>query len=807
MIRSNLRISIRNILHHKFYSFINIAGLAVGIACVLFILFFIQDEVSYDKFNEKAERIYRVNANLRFQGNDLNAADVGPTVGRTLVKDYPEVETYTRIMNSGTFFVEYNNISFKEPDVYYSDSTFFDVFSIQLITGNPKSVLTAPYSIILSEKIAQKYFGNEDPIGKVLRLDDREDYNVTGIFKEIPTNCHFHTNLIASLSSNKGSSREIWLGNMNYSTYIVLNKEADYKKLEAKFPELLVKYVGPMLEKFLNISLEDFTNAGNKVGYSLQPLTDIHLYSNLAGELEPNSDIQYVYIFSAIGLFILLLACVNFINLSTARASNRAKEVGIKKVVGSDRKNLIIQFLTESTVISIISIIFAVILVQLFLPQFNTLAGKQIETSYLENFFVVVSLVIIAIITGLLAGSFPAFVLSAFNPVTVLKGNLSTGVKKGWFRSSLIIFQFATSIILIIGTIVIFNQLNYIQNKKLGFNKDHVLIVNDAFILGDKAETFKEEVLNNPEIIKGTITGYLPVSSHRSSNGTFPDGNVNSPDIRPIQNWRVDHDFISTMGIELVEGRDFSREFRSDSSAVIINEACVKHFEFDNPLEHTVGWFVGDPPNPINYQIIGVVKDFHFESLKRNIEPVAMYIRRSTSSVSFRINSANITALIESVKSKWEEFVPGQPFSYKFMDESFNDMYSAERKISEIITVFAFLAILVACLGLFGLSAYTAERKTKEIGIRKVLGASVSNIVVLLSMEFAKLVSISLLVAAPIAYFIMNSWLQDYAYRTEISFWTFIISGTLALSVAVITVIFNALKAAMANPAKSLKYE
>ena len=805
MFKNYFKISIRNLYKHPFYSIINIAGLAIGIACVLFIIFYVQDELSYDRYNKNADRIYRIVSDFHFKGNDLVVGQCGAPVGPGMISEFPEIETFTRFSQGGNTFVRTEDKVYRESNIFYADSTFFDVFTVPLIYGDKRNALNVGNKVVISQTLAHKYFGSANPIGKILKVNDYLEFNITGVFADIPKASHFHADIIASIYSDKRLPKDLW-SNANYPTYIVLKPGTDAKQLETKFPYLVKKYLFPEVEKFLGIMPENMESSGVKVGYRLQPLLDIHLYNYAKGEFEPGGDIKYVYIFSAIGLFILLLACINFINLSTARSANRAKEVGIKKVVGSSRRELIMQFLAESIIISAISAVIAVGIVELLLPYFNDLAGKEIETSYFGNFVISISILLIVIVAGVLAGSFPAFVLSAFNPAVVLKGNIAAGSRKAWLRRGLVVFQFTTSIVLIICTFVVLNQLDYIQNKRLGYDKEHVLIVEDTYILGDKSEAFKQEILRNPGIISATVTGFLPVDSYRSNCGTFPDANINMENMRPIQTWRVDYDYIKTMGIKIIDGRDFSRDFSSDSDAVIINESCAKFYGWKNPLEHSIGNYA-ESYKMKKYNVIGVIQDFNFESLKNEVEPLVLYIHRSSGKISFRIKTSDIHGLISSIKSTWDKFATGQPISYKFMDESFNAMYQSENRISKIFGTFAAIAILVGCLGLFGLSAFTATKKTKEIGIRKVHGATVKNIVVLLSKEFAKLVGVAFIIAAPVAYYLMSNWLDNYAYKTSLDAWTFILAGALAMIIALITVGYHAVKAALINPAQSLKYE
>ncbi|MGD8779729.1 MAG: ABC transporter permease [Ignavibacteria bacterium] len=809
MFKNNIKLAVRNLLKYKFYSFLNLTGLAIGIATCLLILLFVQDELNYDKYNENADRICRVIANFNFSGNDLVWPNIGLPTGEALFNDYPEVENFVRIKQSGNNFVKYGDNSFKETKVIKADSTFFDIFTIPLIAGNPKTALNKPNTLVLSETTAKKYFGSEDPMGKVLKFNDWQDFVVTGVYKDIPAASHFHADFILSLQAGNNKFDQYWVSNMNYITYILLQKGYNYKNLEAKFPAMTEKYVGPEILAFTGKTMEEFVRDGSRAGYYLQPLTDIHLHSNLQGEFEANGDIKYVYIFSAIAVFILLIACINFMNLATARSAGRAKEVGIKKVLGSERRDLIKQFLTESITMSIISTVLALILIQILLPYFNNLSGKQLEISYLTNAQFLIGIVVLTIFIGILAGSYPALFISSFKPVSVLKGKLRSGAKTGFMRSSMVVFQFCSSIIMIIATTVVFNQLNYIQNKKIGFDKENVIVLHDTYILGDRIESFKNEIVNDPQILSGTISNYLPVGSYtyRNANGTFREKRTDDEKLTPMESWRVDYDYIKTMGMEIIEGRNFSKEYGSDSTAVIINEAAAKHFEWNEPLGKTLSQFATIDGDLATYNVIGVVKNFNYESLKNTIGPVLLFLRPNHSSVAFRFKGANTAEVINLIKEKWNTFAAGQPIEYSFLDEDFSEMYSAEQKIGEIFSVFAFLAILIACLGLFGLAAFTAEQKTKEIGIRKVLGASVTGIIIMVSKEFAKLVTIAFVISVPIAYYYMNIWLQDFQYKIDITAGIFAFAGLTALAIAMITVSYHTIKIAVTNPVKSLRYE
>lgn len=807
MFKNNIKLAIRNILKYKFYSFLNVIGLAIGVATCLLILLFVHDELNYDKYNEKADRIYRVVADFKLGGNDLKSAEIGAPTAEAFLNDFPEVENAVRITSGGDWIIKYGDNSFKESNVIFADSTFFDVFTIPLLKGNPKKALTQPNTLVLSKTAAEKYFGIENPMGKTLLIDNYENYLVTGVYENVPSNSHFHPDFILTLQIEKGGNNDFWLGNMDYKTYIVLQNNYNYKNLEAKFPEMIKKYIGPEVQMFMGKSLQEFSSQGDKAGFYLQPLSEIHLYSDLAREIEPNGDIQYVVIFSIIAIFILLIACINFMNLSTARSAGRAKEVGIKKVLGSDKKQLIKQFLTESVVMSIISTVFALVLIQFVLPYFNNLSGKTLGISYLLKPQFIIGIIIITMFIGILAGSYPALFISSFQPIAVLKGKLKTGAKSGFLRSAMVVFQFTASIVMITATTVVFNQLSYIQNKNVGFNKEQLISIHNTILMGDQVQAFKEEIVKDPLILSGTVSGFLPVESLRSSNGTFRDGKTDDEKTTPVQNWSVDYDYIPTIGLEIITGRNFSKDFGSDSNSIIINEATAKHFEWENPIGQKLSQFTEGGKGFVTYNIIGVVKDFNFESLKSKIVPLLLFLKPSNSNALFKFSSTNTSEVINLIKEKWDEFAPGHSFEYSFLDDDFTKMYKAEQKIGEIFSVFAFLAILIACLGLFGLAAFTAEQRTKEIGIRKILGSSITGIVFLLSKEFAKLIVIAFVISTPIAYYYMNIWLQDFQYRIDLSVYTFLFAGFTALLIAMITVCYHAIKIAITNPSKSLRYE
>ena len=808
MLQNYLKIALRNLRKQVGFAFINIVGLATGLACCLLITLYVVDELSYDRYHEKADRIYRINSDIKFGGNDMHMAVSPDPIGPTLVQDYPQVENFVRLHDRGTWLVKQqgSTTNLREQPVFFADSTLFDVFTCPLVTGDPKHALTEPNSVVISESAAQRHFGNQPALGKTLVFDNNRTFKVTGIMRDMPQNGHFRTDFFLSMR-NDDYQWGNWLSN-NHHTYILLKPGVDANTFAANFDKVIEKYVGPQAHQALNISMNEFRKAGNSIRYWLTPLTDIHLHSKQTIELAPNSDIQYIYIFSAVALFILLIACINFMNLATARSANRAKEVGVRKVLGSERQQLIGQFITESVLMAVLGMVLALFIVALTLPLFNTLAAKNMSMGNLLSSRLLPLLILLPLTVGLLAGSYPAFFLSSFRPISVLKGKLNVGLKSVSLRSGLVVFQFAMSVLLIIGTIVVYRQINYIQTKNLGFDRDQVVTIQDVYALSNQAQAFKDEVLRLPGVQKGTLTGFLPTPSNRSDSPLFPEGKFDQKNAVSSQIWPVDHDYISTLGMKILQGRDFSREFGSDSSGIILNETAVKIFGFDKPIGKRVSLMTTIQPNKFKvFTVIGVVKNFHFESLRRNIGALALTLDPQPSATSFRISGTNVPVLMKQIEAKWHQFAPGQPFVYAFMEESFDSMYRAEQRIGTITITFAVLAILIACLGLFGLAAFMAEQRTKEIGVRKVLGASIPSIISLLSKDFLKLVFIAILIASPIAWYAMRQWLQDFEYKIEIEWWMFALAGLMAVGIALLTVSFQSIKAALMNPVRSLRSE
>ena len=812
MLKNYLVVALRNLWKSKGFSAINIVGLAVGLATCLLILFFVLDELGYDRYNTKADRIYRVDADLRFGGNHFILAVAPDPLGPTVKKDYPQVEQYVRFRGyNNSFLVRKDNQNIQEDRVTFADSTLFDVFTLPMIEGNARTALVAPNSVVITETMARKYFNTDQALGRTLTVDDSVPYKVTGVIRDMPTQSHFRFDFFVSMASNPESRQNIWVSD-NFNTYIVLKPGTDPQKLQAHLDEMVNRYMMPQAAQILGITAESFIKQGNFAHYRLMPLRDIHLHSNKTAELGSNGDIEYIYIFSAAALFILLIACVNFMNLSTARSAGRAKEVGVRKALGSLRSNLISQFLTESVLVSFVSLFLALGLVALVLPYFNDLSGKTMTLHFQTRPGLLLGLVGLALGVGLLAGAYPAFYLSSFRPIKVLKGMLSTGFRTGWLRSILVVFQFSISIFLIIGTVVIFNQLQYIRHKDVGFDREQVLVLSNTGALGKQAEAFRNELMRLKGVEDVTMTGFLPTNSSREDNPLFPDPTLDPKKAISLQVWSVDDHYVPTLGMHIQTGRNFSKEFLTDSTGVILNEAAVRLLGWKDPLHknlYSLRNFQGGnaPDNIQTLHVVGVVKDFNFSSLREVVTPLALFTGADPGSVAIRLHTADIPGLVSRVRETWTAMVPSQPFTYTFMDDDFNNQYQSEQRMGGIAVFFAILAIFVACLGLFGLVTYAAEQRTKEMGIRKVLGASVQNIVTLLSKDFMGLVLLSALIAFPFAWWAMHRWLQDFAYHISIGWWVFVASGALALLIALTTVCFQAIKAALANPVKSLRTE
>ena len=810
MIKNYFKIAWRNLLKKKGFTAINIIGLSLGIGCFIIISMFVIDEISYDRYHANADRIYRVNSDVIFGGTEVSMAVTSDPMGEALKSDYSEVENYVRFYASnGSKLIKKGNEYINESAIAHADSTLFEVFTLPVIVGETKTALSEPNTVVITETAANRYFGSPQlAIGQFLETDDNERtlYKVTSVIEDIPKNSHFNFDFFFSMA-NVDYDFGNFLGH-NFHTYVLLRPGVDYKEFNKNFTNVIDKYILPQASQFMEISsMEDFEASGNKLEYALIPLTDIHLHSSRGVELSSNGNIQYVYIFSAAALFILLIACVNFINLTTARSSGRAKEVGIRKVLGSEKKALIWQFLTESTVIAILALFVGLLLVWLSLGWFNGISGKEMLMSSLLSPKFFIFIFILPFIVGGLAGVYPAFFLSSFQPIKVLKGKLSSGKKKNTLRNFLVVFQFATSIILIVGTIVIYKQIDHIQNSNLGFDKDQVLVINNSGLSRETRQSLKNEIEQLTEIKSASFAGYLPVDGSSRSDTTFSTETVMTESNGfNMQYWNIDYDYLNTIGMELKAGRNFSRDFGSDSTGIILNETAVKLTGYTNPIGKKL-YIIDGGSNLETYTIIGVVKNFNYASLRENVGALCFQLGNNSWETAFRFNTADVSGLLSTIENKYKAAAPGMPFEYEFLDEAFDNMYRQEARVGKVAMAFAILAIIIACLGLFGLATYIAEQRTKEIGIRKVLGASVGNIVRMLSVDFVKLVIISFVIAAPIAWWFMSTWLQDFAYRITLNGWMFLVTGLIALVVAFMTLSFQAIKAAIANPVDSLKTE
>jgi putative ABC transport system permease protein len=807
MIKNFLIVALRNLRRNIAFSAINIVGLALGIATCLLILLFVGHELSYDRYNDKADRIVRVTFQARMDGGLIKEANVMPPVGPTLKKDFPEVLEATRIRTYGTPRLSNGRQIFREDAIAFVDSNFFRVFTIPLLRGDTAKVLTQPNTIVITKAVARKYFGTEDALGKtiVFKDDNLAPMKVTGIINEMPENSHFHFSLLASMAGLPEANEPSWMTS-NFFTYLLLPKHYDYKKLEPLLRNELDKYAGAQFQKGMGITLGDYRKAGNSIDLLLQPLTDIHLHSNLTGELEPNGDVRYVYIFSAIAVFMLLIACINFMNLSTASASKRAREVGIRKVLGSVKGQLVGQFLAESLLLTALSMGLALVLVYAALPLFNDLTGQKLSIHLGAMPWLIPALIGFGLITGIVAGSYPAFFLSSFNPIQVLKGRLTAGNGGTLLRSGLVVFQFFISISLIVGTVVVYRQLSYIRHERLGYDRDQVVVVQEVFWLDKSVNAFRQELLNDPRVASVSLSGFLPAGQSYSNNYMVnPDRNT-SEVVKTVR-YDVDESYIPTLGMQLAAGRNFSKAFGTDSSAVIVNETAARAFGWgQNALGHTLAHTENDGTREV-YHVVGVVKDFHFRSFHETIAPLVMALGGDYSNMIVRTRTNDYTALLAEMKRYWADAGAQAPFSYSFLNERFNDSIKAEQNIGRILGIFAGLTIFVACLGLFGLATFTAEQRTKEIGIRKVLGADTRTIVTLLSKDFLRLVGLAFLIAAPAAWLVMNRWLQDFAYRITIGWWVFALAAGLTLVITLLTISLRALRAALANPVDSLRAE
>ena len=798
MLKNLFTIAIRTIVKEKSYSAINILGLTIGITCSMFLFMYILDELSYDRYHKNADNIYRIVSNIKEPDNAFTWAVAQIPLAEELRNNYPEVTNAVRFFGTPRTLYKNGDKQFYEEDFYLADSTVFDMFSYEFVKGDQATALDMPFSIVLTESIAKKYFGEADPVGQSIQNQQNEEFKITGVLKDVPHNSHFRFD--ALLSRNTRPQNQGGWGGFGVFTYIQLPADYNLDKMYVSLDTIVKQKVNPIFAQF-----------GITVKYELQRISDIHLYSKIQDEAEAGGDISYIYIFGAVAIFMLVIASINYMNLATARSANRAKEVGIRKVMGSQRTQLIYQFITESVVIALISLMLSIILIYTLLPLFNSLSSKQIPFTYILQNQIIFSLLSIVILVGVVGGSYPALYLSGFNPVIVLKGKLSAKGGSVFFRKSLVVLQFSISIFMLISTLIVFDQLSFLRNKDLGFAKDQVIRIS----LSDRELRSKSEVLvNKMKQTKGIeLVGTSNVSPGErvGKNILKVEDNEGKLVDRGVDLFNADFDFVDALGMTIVTGRNFSRDVLSDTSqAVLVNESMVKRMSWDEPLgKKFICEQCGQDNVNIEWRVVGVVKDYHQNSLYDAIEPLLMILGKNNRYVFVRINSGNFSEVISALENTWKEVNPNHPFEYNFLNQDFDSQYKADEKRSEIFTTFSGLTIVIACLGLLGLAAFTTEQRTKEIGIRKVIGASVNGLLVLISQEFFILVGLGMVLAFPAAWYFTDSWLQNFAYRIDLeSEWpTFVISSVLAFLITIITVGYHVMRAAIANPVKSLRDE
>ena len=812
MLDTNVKIAIRGVTRQKLFSGINILGLAVGITACMLILMYVRDELSYDNYHPYAERTARIAVEGVLGGSKFELAVTSAPMAAAMVADYPEVEYATRVSSSfGYPVIRYGDRVFSEERWTAMDSTAFDVFALELVRGDPQTALSKPNQVVITESTARRYFGDEDPMGKILNSDRRRDFEVSGVIKDFPHNSHMHYDFIASMVSYDRSGNDMWVSN-NFYTYVVLREGYTFDDLETKLPETVTKYVGPQVEQFLGVSWQKLVEDGTAYRFFLQPLTDIHLTSHLDAEIEVNGSYAYIYTFTLIALFILLLAAINYMNLATARSAHRAKEVGVRKTLGSRKSQLVRQFLTESTVFALLGSLLAALMIGLSLPWFNNLLGLELTFDP-----VIVPLLIgIALVVGLLAGTYPAFFLSSFNAAEVLLGSRSNTGTGSKLRSGLVIFQFTVSIVLFSGALLVTKQLDHMQNKPLGFVKDNMLVVEKTDDIGADIQPFMKALANNANILAVSNSTAIPGARNAMGASVFGIVKEDGEDNQLLITMTADWDFADVYGIKMVKGRYYDTRFASDSQAVVINAAAARAYGIADPVGMDLLVIHDTGEDKSRIPIIGVIDDFHYESLHKKVRPLVIFPMGSASFgrgttfgkfVTARINPGDLAATLDYVERTWKEFANDQALEYVFLDDHLATQYAGDVRTKSLMSVFTVLAIFIASLGLLGLAAFSAEQRTKEIGIRKVLGASGAQIFIILSRDIMALVLVAVGLSLPISYYVLNRWLQDFAYRVEIPPQTFLVAGLGALAIALITISYQVLRASLSNPINALRYE
>lgn len=801
MLKNYFKIALRNIRNKKFYSLLNLLGLSIGITAGILIIIYIQDELSYDKFHSNVENKYVLGLTGKLGNQEIRGIFTPPVLANTILEEIPGVEKVTRTNRTGDLVVRNGDRAFTEKKVYWADSTFYDFFGYELLRGDTRTVLDAPNKAVLTESTAKKFFGSEDPVGKTIVVgNDRTSYQVTGVTADPPHNTHFRFDILLSFSSTEYSRSEQWLSN-SINTYIELNPNVDLQQIEDSFDDIVLKYVGPEMEQFTGATMDQMMEQGNEYGYFAVPILDLHLHTaGVDMSFEPPGDIRYVYIFSVIGIFLILIASVNFMNLYTASAAGRAREVGLRKTLGAERNSMITQFLFESILYVFMAALVSFVLIYAILPWFNSLSGKELTLQILAAPWFLITLCGLIVGIGLIAGSYPAFYLTAFSPVEVLKGKINRGSRGSGFRSTLVVGQFFISIALIACTILVNQQLQFMQNKNLGFDKEQSVVLTNTSRLDNNRAPFKEELLSDTRILAASYSSFTIPGTQNITVFQRPETDLDYI----MAMYFADHEHRDALGFEMAEGRYFSRDFPTDSLAIVINEAAVQELGMDNPIGKEI-IFPGNNNNV--YNVIGVMEDFNFESLRNEIMPLAIILTETANEMIVRFQSGDPRDAVNMIESSWDKYSGGEPVDYTFLDEDFDQLFRAEQRLGAVFTAFTVIAIFIACLGLLGLSAYMAERRTSEIGIRKVLGASVPSILGLLSVEFLKLTGIAFLFAIPVSWYFIQTWLQDFAYRTEISPLIFLFTAVATLIIVLVTISWQTLKAAFMNPIKSIRIE
>ena len=786
MIRNLIKTAVRHILKHPGYSFLNVLGLTLGITSALFLLIYVSDEVSYDRYHEKADRIYRVSSRITETDDQFTWIVAQIPFGPQVAQDYPEVEAYVRFFNMPRALYEYEDKEFVEEDFFYADSALFDIFTYRVIRGDARRALLEPNKIVLTETVAARYFGDGDPVGRTL-TSGNSAYEVTGVIEDVPSNSHFRFGALAS-RTNLPEQIGSW-GNFGVFTYLLFPEGLDVKAFEEKMQGMYAAYMELI-----------FGPVNVKVEYLLEPIREIHLYSTKEGEPEPTGSITYVYIFAIVAIFLVLIAAMNYMNLSTARSSGRAREVGLRKVVGSRRGPLVLQFLSESVIFTVLSLAISIILLMALLPKLNLLAGKSFDSNVIFSPVVLLGMLGVVLLVGFIGGSYPAFFLSRFSPVTVLKGELTHGTAGSLFRKILVVIQFAVSVIMIVCTLVVFRQLNYLKNMDQGFDQKNVLSLDLNGPMAMKYPVLKQALLENPNVL------YVSSTSTRLGEGSGKllfDVETDQGMVQRGINFAIaDHDFVEALGIKMVQGRDFQKDMPSDTlTGVIVNETFVRRMGWDEPIGKKVE--AGDE-NTLRARVVGVMKDYHQTGMYNEIESLLLAYRTLNNIVYIKVSDENVEQALSHIESSWKEVFPDQPYSYTFLSERFNRQFESDEKRGLIFTLFTVLAILIACLGLFGLASYTVEQRTREIGIRKVFGANEGTILKLVTRDFIILSLISIVIAFPVAWYFMSKWLENYVYKSSMGPVVFILAGVLTLVITFATISYKAYQASVSNPAEAI---